>query len=138
MFVQTYIKYITLKRRINTYFYAMYETLKYALDRLFIFVLVLNGILFIIEYQVQVDGILLGAMRYIDFGIVGGYYAFFGYELLNAKKKLEYCKKHWILMMLLSVPLIPAARIIRFARMERLFNIGTDFLWHVLDELEIL
>ena len=116
----------------------MYKTLKYALDRIFIFVLVLNGILFIVESQVQVDENVIGAIKYVDMGIFGGYYAFFGYEFLSAKKKLEYCKKHWILMIFLSMPFLPIARLIQFARLERLFYIGTDFMWHILDEMELL
>jgi len=41
-------------------------------------------------------------------------------------------------MIFLSMPFLPIARLIQFARLERLFYIGTDFMWHILDEMELL
>lgn len=116
----------------------MYKALKYALDQLFIFVLILNVSLFLIGMKVDLDKDIMMAIEGVDFAVLGGYYAFFGHGLLKAKKKFEYCKKHWIMAIFLALPAFPMARILRFAHLERLFEIGADTLWHVFDELELL
>ena len=118
--------------------YHMYKELKYALDWMFIFMLFVSITLYIIELIIPADKEILAAIEGIDLAVLGGYYAFFIHGMCRARKKWEYCKQHWLLIILLTVPLVPIARFARFAKLERLAAIGTDTLWHFLDELELL
>ena len=116
----------------------MYKSAKYALDFMFLFMLALSIILFSIGYFVDLHGTALETIEKVDFVILGGYYAFFLHGLYKAKSKMNFCKKHWIMMALLVLPLIPIARLARFAHLERATAVGLNTLWHFLDELELL
>jgi hypothetical protein len=116
----------------------MYKEAKYALDFLFLFMLVLGIILFSVEFFVDVQGTALDALHKIDFAILGGYYAFFLHGMYKAKSRTDYCKKHWIMLALLVLPLVPIARLIKFAELERAAAVSINTLWHFLDELELL
>lgn len=116
----------------------MYKELKFALDGLFIFMLVISIIMFLIGFGIDINGTVLETLHKIDFVILGGYYAFFGHGLYNARNRLRYCQKHWILLGLLLIPFIPIARLAKMAEFERAAGISTNALWHLLDELELL
>ena len=116
----------------------MYKELKYSLDFMFLFMLALSIILFMIGFSVDLHGTVLSTLRTIDVVILGGYYAFFAHGLVKAKQKLTYVKRHWIMLALLMLPFLPIARLARLAELERLAAVGTNTLWHFLDELELL
>ncbi len=116
----------------------MYKEAKYALDFLFLFMLVLGVTLFSIGFFVDVQGTTLNVLHNIDFAILGGYYTFFLHGMYKAKSRTDYCKKHWIMLALLVLPLVPIARLIKFAELERVAAVGVNTLWHFLDELELL
>ena len=116
----------------------MYKDLKYALDFMFLFMLVVSITLFLISFSVELNGTILETLQKIDFVILGGYYAFFANGIIKAKKKISYIKHHWVMLALLLLPLIPIARLARFAQLERTFAISTNTLWHFLDELGLL
>jgi hypothetical protein len=116
----------------------MYKEAKYTLDFLFLFMLVLSIILFSIGFFVEVKGTVLDTLYRIDFVILGGYYAFFLHGMYKAKSRTDYCKKHWIMLALLVLPLVPIARIIKFVELERAAAVSINTLWHFLDELKLL
>ena len=116
----------------------VYGDLKYALDKLFTFMLLVTIVVFILELKVGVGEETIHAVEYVSMGVLSGYYAFFAHGVYKAKHKLAYFKKHWILVILLILPFIPVARFARFFRFERLFVIGADTLWHLFDELGLL
>ena len=116
----------------------VYGDLKYVLDRLFTFMLFVTIAVFIMEWQFGVDESALHAVEYVSMGVLGGYYVFFAHGVYKAKHKLDYFKKHWILVILLILPFIPVARFARYVKFERLFVIGADSLWHLFDELGLL
>ena len=116
----------------------MYKDLKYALDFLFIFMLVLSIIIYAMGLMININGPVVSTLHTIDFVVLGGYYGFFVYGVSKAKQKLSYIKKHWILLTLLLVPFLPVARLMRLVELERIFAISTNTLWHFLDELGLL
>ena len=111
---------------------------KYALDGLFTFMLFVVLILFVLHFFVSVPQEVTHTAERIDFFILGGYYAFFFYDLHRARNKLKYFKKHWLLVVLLALPLLPIARLARFAFAERAVAIGINTIWHVFDEIGLL
>jgi len=116
----------------------MYKDAKYALDFMFLFTLVLSIILFVIGFAVDLHGLVLDTVHKIDFVILGGYYAFFLHGIYTARNKLTYCKQHWVMLALLLLPLLPIARLAKIAEFEKAASLGTNTLWHFLDELEML
>lgn len=116
----------------------MYKELKFALDWMFLFMLVLNLLLFAIGFVAEIQGTALTALHMADFAILGGYYAFFTHGIITTRQKIAYVKKHWIMLALLLIPLLPIARLARLAEAERAFAISTNTLWHFFDELGLL
>ena len=116
----------------------MYKELKYTLDFMFLFMLVLSITLFIVGFSIDIHGTVLSALHTIDFVILGGYYAFFAHGFYKAKQKITYIKKHWIMLALFLLPFLPIARLARLAELERTVSISTNTLWHFLDELGLL
>ncbi len=116
----------------------MYKELKYSLDFLFLFMLVISIIFFGIGFFIDVHGAALDALHQIDFAILGGYYVFFIHGAYKAKNRVGYCKKHWIMMALLALPLIPIARLIKAVELERAAAVSINALWHFFEELELL
>ena len=116
----------------------MYKELKYSLDFLFLFTMVLGVILFAIGFFVDLHGTALQAIHYVDLSILGGYYAFFFHGAYKSKNKTSYCKEHWVMLALLAMPLVPIAKIVKFAELDRAVAVSTNTLWHFLDELELL
>jgi hypothetical protein len=116
----------------------MYKELKYSLDFMFLFMLVVSIILFIISFKVDIEGTALSTLHKIDFIILGGYYAFFAHGFYKTKQKITYVKQHWIMLALLLLPFLPIARLVKLAELERTFAISTNTLWHFLDELGLL
>ncbi len=137
MFVLSYYKDVNFK---CAFYYdaLMYKELKYTLDFLFIFMLVLSIILFLAGLVTDVGGPALEAIHRIDFAILGGYYAFFAHGIYKAKQKIQYVKQHWIMLALLLLPFLPIARLARLAELERALAISANTLWHFLDELGML
>jgi len=111
----------------------MYKDAKYALDFMFLFTLVLS-----IGFFIDLHGAALDTIHKIDFAILGGYYAFFMHGIYTARNRLAYCKQHWVMMALLLLPLIPVARLLKFAEVEKAAAIGTNTVWHFFDELGLL
>ncbi len=122
----------------NFFIMPMYKSAKYALDFMFLFMLVVSIIMFAIGFFVDVQGTALNTLHKIDFAILGGYYAFFLHGMYKAKSKTQYCKQHWVMLALLVLPLIPIARLARLAQLERATAVGLNALWHFLDELKLL
>src|SRR5574341_1848300 len=116
----------------------MYKSAKYALDFMFLFMLIISIILFTLGFFVELNGTALETIEKVDFVILGGYYAFFLHGLYKAKSKIKYCRKHWLMLALLLLPLIPIARLIKFAELERAAAVSVNTIWHFLDELELL
>ncbi len=116
----------------------MYKEFKYSWDCMFVFMLVVSVIFFMLEFVMPEISEALHVFESIDFVILGGYYIFFGHDIYRAKHKLKYCRQHLLLMILLALPLLPLARILRFALAERVFWLAGDMLWHFLDEIELL
>ena len=116
----------------------MYKELKYTLDFMFLFMLVLSIILFIVGFNIDIHGTVLSTLHKIDFVILGGYYAFFAHGFYKAKQKVTYIKRHWFMLALFMLPLLPLARLARVAEAERAFSISTNTLWHFFDELGLL
>ncbi len=116
----------------------MYKDLKYMLDFLFIFMLIVSVVLFSIGFFVDLSETALHTVERIDFVVLGGYYGFFMHGFYKAKQKVDYLKHHWIMLALLLIPFIPIARLMKFVEMERMFAIGANTLWHFLDELGML
>ena len=116
----------------------MYRDFKYAWDCLFVLVLLISLSLFLLDVVIGMDHTILTAVENIDIVLLGGYYAFFAHDLYRAKHKIDYCKKHWVLIVLLILPALPIARLARFARLERVFAIAGNTAWHILDQLEML
>jgi hypothetical protein len=116
----------------------MYKDLKYTLDFMFLFMLVVSVILFIISFKVDIEGTALSTLHKIDFVILGGYYVFFVHGFYKANQKITYIKKHWIMLALLLLPFLPIARLARLAELERTLAMSTNTLWHFLDELGLL
>ncbi len=116
----------------------MYKELRYTLDFMFLFMLVLSAILFVIGFSVDLHGTALSTLHTIDLVILSGYYAFFAHGFSKAKQKVTYIKRHWVMLALLMLPFLPIARLMRLAELERTFAISTNTLWHFLDELEML
>jgi len=111
---------------------------KYALDGLFLFMLFVALSLFAMNFFIPVPDEITHTAERVDFFILGGYYAFFFYDLHKAGNKLKYFKKHWIMAVLLLLPVLPIARLVRFAFAERALAIGTNMFWHVFEEMELL
>ncbi|MBW2969695.1 hypothetical protein KY309_01505 [Candidatus Woesearchaeota archaeon] len=112
--------------------------IRYAWDQLFLFMLIVSVTLFVVGLKVEIDKEAIHIIEGIDMTILGGYYYFFLHGFKNSKKKIQYCKKHWVMLLLLTAPLIPVARLAKIARIERVFAIGTNTMWHVLDQLGLL
>ena len=111
---------------------------KFALDRIFLFMIFVSLALFLIEWKFGLDQTIVYTVQGIDTSILTGYYVFFANGLLKAQKKLQYCKQHWIMMLLLVMPFVPFARLAQLFRAERIFSVGLNSLWHLLDEFELL
>jgi hypothetical protein len=116
----------------------MYKEAKYALDFLFLFMLVLGITLFSIGFFVDVHGTVLAALHNLDMAILTGYYGFFFHGMYNAKDRTKYCKEHWVMMALLALPLVPIARLVKLAELDRAASVSLNTLWHFFDELELL
>lgn len=116
----------------------MYKELKYSLDFMFLFTLVLGTTLFIIGFFIDLHGTALQTLHYVDLSILGGYYAFFMHGAYKSKNRAAYCKQHWIMAALLLLPLIPISRLLKLAELEKAVSLSTKTLWHFLDELELL
>jgi len=112
--------------------------LRFALDKLFLFMLFVSIAVFLINLKIDVSKTAIHTVEGIDMAILGGYYFFFGHGIYKAKHKLRYAKKHWIMVILLLLPFLPIARLARYAQLERVFAIGGNTLWHVLDEIGLL
>ena len=112
--------------------------LKYTLDALFFFMLVVSVSLFGVNLIAKIDPNVIHAAETMDLAILGGYYAFFFKGLHKARNKLRYCKAHWILILLLILPFFPFARLVRLATAEKVIGIGLNTLWHIFDELKLL
>lgn len=122
----------------NYIIWCMYKEAKYALDFLFLFMLVLGITLFSIGFFVDVHGTALSALHNVDLAILVGYYGFFFHGMYNAKSKTTYCKQHWLMMAFLALPLVPIARLIKYAELERAASVSVSTIWHFFDELELL
>lgn len=116
----------------------MLKEARYALDYMFLFMLIVSITIFAINYFVPLGETLIHTVEYLDFGILGGYYFFFAHGLINAKRKVTYLKQHWIMLLLLLMPFIPLARLLRLHMFESVMGIGTNTLWHILDEFGML
>jgi len=116
----------------------MLKEIKYALDFMFLFMLIVSVTLFAINIVVPLDKLLLHTVEYIDYTVLGGYYFFFFHGLIMAKQKILYVRQHWIMALLLLVPFIPLARLLRLHTIESVLGIGTNTLWHILDEFGML
>jgi len=93
---------------------------------------------FLMHMKFGVSEEAIAAVEGIDMAILGGYYFFFGHGIYKAKHKLRYAKRHWIMVILLLLPFLPIARLARYAQLERVFAIGGNTLWHILDEVGLL
>lgn len=116
----------------------MYKEAKYALDFLFLFTLVLSITLFVIGFFVDLHGTALAALHEIDMAILAGYYGFFFHGMYKAKDRTKYCREHWVMMALLALPLVPIARLVKLAELDRAASVSINTLWHFFDELELL
>jgi len=116
----------------------MYEDARYALDKLFLFMLVVSVAVFVLSLRVEISETAIHTVEYIDFAVLGGYYFFFGHGIYNSKRKLRYMRKHWIMLLLLLLPFIPLARLARLAQAEKVMAIGSNTIWHILDEIGLL
>ena len=116
----------------------MRKSCKYALDKLFLFMLFVSIGLFAVEMMFEIENSIVHAVEYIDLMIIGGYYVYFFQGLSKAKEKLIYCKKHVFLIILLVLPVFPLARMLRLPLIEKMFKIGSDVAWHLLDEVGML
>lgn len=134
MIDSTFVSY--LKKR--AVFYSMLSAFRFALDGLFLFMLVVSLSLFGVNYFIPIDHHVVEAVEAIDFVVLGGYYFFFIHGLATAQKKLVYIRQHWLMLVLLIIPFVPLARIFRLHTLERVFGIGANTLWHILDELKLL
>lgn len=116
----------------------MYKDFKYALDGMFLFMLFVSIAVFAVNFFVPVGKTVTHTVEYIDFAVLSGYYYVFARGLNRAPRKLAYFKEHWVMFVLLAMPFIPLARIARLMHFEKMFQIGTNTLWHVLDEFGML
>jgi len=116
----------------------MYEDLKYALDKLFTFMLFISIGMLLVGTMVDTPESAIHAVEGIDLAVLGGYYVFFFIGLRKAENKFHYFKKHSFLIILLVLPFIPIAKVARLVHMERLFAIGSHTLWHLLDRMRLL
>ena len=111
---------------------------RYALDKLFLFMLFVSVAVIGVGYVAEVDPSVLHAIEGIDFAIIGGYYFFFFTGIYKSSNKLQYCKKHIFLIILLLLPFIPLARALKLPLFEKFFKVGADTAWHLLDEIGLL
>lgn len=111
---------------------------RYAWDQLFLFMLILSATLFLVGLRTEIDKDAVHIIEGIDMTILGGYYYFFLHGFKNSKKKIDYCKRHWIMLLLLIAPILPVARLARIVKIEKLFAIGTSTMWHLLDQMGLL
>jgi hypothetical protein len=125
-------------KTINGLSICMLEDLKFAWDKLFLFMLILSSCLIVIDFIVPINSIVLHAAEYIDLTILVGYYGFFIAGFRHAEQKLSYCKSHIWLIVLLIVPFVPFARVLRLQLLERVFKLGSNVVWHILDEIGML
>lgn len=116
----------------------MRKSCKYALDKLFLFMLFVSIGLFAVELMFELESSVVHAIEYIDLGIIGGYYIYFFQGLSAARHKLLFCKKHVFLILLLVLPVFPMARMLRLPMFEKVLKIGSDVAWHLLDEVGML
>ncbi len=116
----------------------MYKETRYAVDALVIFILFVSITIFLLNLRLPVDNAVVYSIQGIDFMLVAASYIFFGHDLYKNKRKLEYCKKHWMFIFFIFVPLLPIVRIIRFSQMEWAFKIFTGTLSQFLERLELL
>lgn len=116
----------------------MRASTKYALDKLFLFMLFVSLVLFGIEFFIEIDSHMLHIIEYVDFAIIGGYYVYFFTGLKDATDKLNFCKKHVFLIVLLLMPIMPLARFLRIPLVQRVLKLGSDVAWHLLDEIGML
>jgi hypothetical protein len=122
----------------NFFMAFMYKEAKYALDFLFLFMLILGITLFAIGFFVDLHSTALVALHNLDMAILGGYYGFFFHGMYKAKDRTKYCKEHWVMMALLALPLVPIARLVKLAELDRVASVSLNTLWHFFDELELL
>lgn len=116
----------------------MMHGIKYALDGLFFFMLFVAVILFGINFVVPIPDEITHTAERVDFFILGGYYLTFFYDLHQARNKLKYVKKHWLMAVLLLLPFLPVARLVRFAFAKRAVAIGINMSWHAFEEIGLL
>ena len=116
----------------------MFESFKYAWDKLFLFMLFVSFALLGIEFMFNVSPAIIHETEYIDLVIIGGYYAIFIVGFRQAEKKLSYCKNHIWLIILLVIPLVPFARVLRLQFLEKFLKLGSNVAWHVLDQIGML
>ena len=116
----------------------MIESIKYALDGIFLFMLGLGIALFALHYFVEFPEKVVHAIERVDMVVLGGYYLLFAHGLHKTRGKFKYFKKHWVLAILLLAPFFPLARLLRFAKAEEAVVLGIDVAWHWLDKMELL
>ena len=108
---------------------------KFALDWMFLFMLIVSVVMFGVNILLPVDNRMLETIEYVDLAVLGGYYFFFFKGLTEAEKKIGYVKEHWIMLGLLLVPFVPLARLFPA---RHLFKIGANTAWHLLDRIGML
>ena len=116
----------------------MKDDLKYALDKLFLFMLIVSVAVFIISMKVHVDQTILTTVEILDMIVLGGYYLFFVHGFKHSSSKVKYCKRHWIMIALLILPFLPISSLLAFTQAERVFAISSNTMWHFLDEIQML
>ncbi|RMD57482.1 hypothetical protein D6825_03900 [Candidatus Woesearchaeota archaeon] len=114
------------------------DWLKYPLDCMFVFMLVVSVVVFAMEFIVPVHSGIVSSVKIIDLGILMGYYVFFFRGLLKSRKKSVYLRSHWIMAVLLILPFLPVASILRILHFEKAYSLGVNAVWHLLDELGLL
>jgi hypothetical protein len=100
--------------------------------------LIISVCLIGLEYLFHINPAVIHAAETIDLFIIGGYYVFFFMGFRVADKKIQYCKSHVFLIILLIIPFLPFARALRLQFLEKFFKLGSNVAWHILDEIGML
>ena len=116
----------------------MYKDFKFALDKIFLFMLIVSVVVFAMTWKVDVNEHIIHTVEKIDMVVLSGYYFVFGRGIYKARKKINYFKQHWMMAILLVLPFLPITRIMNALHLQKVFNIGSNTLWHILDEIGML
>jgi len=109
---------------------------KYALDWLFLYLLVVAVVLFSIELVLhkRVNHHIIFALEIASTAVIFGYAVFFINGLYQTCEKWAFVRKHWMMALLIVFPFTRIQRFFPIRYAEHIFKISADSLWHLLEK----